>query len=106
MIRPANPSILYFGTPVILVSTRNADATFNIAPLSSVFWLGWRCVIGVAATSKTTMTSTVDLAVPAYSQMLHSGHFPQYGGGGQAWCSPTSTAMAKKSCCFSMPTGL
>jgi len=46
-----------------------------------------------AATSKTTMTSTVDLAVPAYSQMLHSGHFPQYGGGGQAWCSPTSTAM-------------
>lgn len=54
MIRPANPSILYFGTPVILVSTRNADATFNIAPLSSVFWLGWRCVIGVAATSKTT----------------------------------------------------
>ena len=53
MIQPRSPSILYFGTPVILVSTLNDDATFNIAPLSSIFWLGWRCVIGVAATSKT-----------------------------------------------------
>ena len=33
------------------------------------------------------------LDVPAYSQMLHSGHYPQWGGGGEAWCSPTSTAM-------------
>ena len=29
----------------------------------------------------------------AYSQMVHSGHFPQWGGGGEAWCSPTSTSM-------------
>ena len=54
MIRPRYPSILYFGTPVILVSTRNADGTLNIAPLSSIFWLGWRCVIGVGPTSRTT----------------------------------------------------
>ncbi|KRF02699.1 hypothetical protein ASG88_04860 [Nocardioides sp. Soil777] len=33
------------------------------------------------------------LDVPAYSQMTHSGHYPQWGGGGEAWCSPTSTAM-------------
>jgi hypothetical protein len=33
------------------------------------------------------------LAVPAYSQMTHRGQYPQYGGGGQAWCSPTSLAM-------------
>lgn len=46
-----------------------------------------------ARTSKTSMTRTVDLAVPAYSQMIHTGHFPQYGGGGEAWCSPTSTSM-------------
>ena len=45
------------------------------------------------AVSKTTMTKQVDLAVPAYSQMIHTGHFPKYGGGGQAWCSPTSTSM-------------
>lgn len=47
----------------------------------------------VSSTSATTMTRTVDLAVPAYSQMVHRGHFPKYGGGGEAWCSPTSTAM-------------
>ncbi|WP_408896798.1 C39 family peptidase [Nocardioides sp. R1-1] len=35
----------------------------------------------------------VELAVPRYSQMTHSGHYPQWGGGGEAWCSPTSTAM-------------
>ncbi|MDE3111380.1 MAG: peptidase C39 family protein [Chloroflexota bacterium] len=34
-----------------------------------------------------------DLAVPAYSQELHAGEFPQFDGGGEAWCSPTSTAM-------------
>ena len=28
-----------------------------------------------------------------YSQMVHEGHYPQWGGGGEAWCSPTSTAM-------------
>jgi len=33
------------------------------------------------------------LAVPKFSQMVHGGHFPQWGGGGQAWCSPTSLAM-------------
>ena len=34
-----------------------------------------------------------DLAVPTYSQEIHKGEFPQYDGGGEAWCSPTSTAM-------------
>ena len=33
------------------------------------------------------------LRVPRYSQMVHSGKYPQYDGGGQAWCSPTSTTM-------------
>jgi len=33
------------------------------------------------------------LEVPSYSQMAHSGHYPQWGGGGEAWCSPTSTSM-------------
>ncbi|MBC9226107.1 peptidase C39 family protein [Aeromicrobium sp. 636] len=46
-----------------------------------------------AKTSKTSMTRTIDLKVPAYSQMIHRGHFPQFGGGGEAWCSPTSTSM-------------
>jgi hypothetical protein len=35
----------------------------------------------------------VVLDVPRYSQMVHSGHYPAWGGGGQAWCSPTSLSM-------------
>ena len=35
----------------------------------------------------------IDLAVPTYSQELHKGHYPEYDNGGEAWCSPTSTAM-------------
>ena len=33
------------------------------------------------------------LNVPRYSQMTHRGQYPQFGGGGQAWCSPTSLSM-------------
>ncbi|MET0132178.1 MAG: C39 family peptidase [Kibdelosporangium sp.] len=35
----------------------------------------------------------IELPVPAYSQNIHVGQYPQYGGGGEAWCSPTSTQM-------------
>jgi hypothetical protein len=34
-----------------------------------------------------------ELAVPRYSQNVHEGEYPQYDGGGEAWCSPTSTEM-------------
>jgi flavin reductase (DIM6/NTAB) family NADH-FMN oxidoreductase RutF len=47
------PGILYFGTPVVLISTVNEDGSFNLAPMSSAFWLGWRCVLGLSAASKT-----------------------------------------------------
>ena len=30
------PGILYFGTPVVLVSTVNADGSFNLAPMLSL----------------------------------------------------------------------
>jgi hypothetical protein len=33
------------------------------------------------------------LVVPRYSQEIHRGEYPQYNGGGEAWCSPTSTSM-------------
>ena len=36
------PGILYFGAPVVLVSTLNEDGSANLAPMSSAFWLGWR----------------------------------------------------------------
>src|ERR671937_868296 len=43
--------------------------------------------------STTTMTQTIDLQVPSYSQEIHAGQYPQFDGGGEAWCSPTSTSM-------------
>ncbi|MDP9219155.1 MAG: C39 family peptidase [Actinomycetota bacterium] len=33
------------------------------------------------------------LNVPRYSQDVHLGHYPEFDGGGEAWCSPTSTEM-------------
>lgn len=47
------PSILYFGTPVVLISTKNPNGTDNLAPISSIFWLGWRCIIGLGTSSQT-----------------------------------------------------
>src|SRR5438477_3625690 len=35
----------------------------------------------------------MELTVPRYSQEIHAGELPQYDGGGEAWCSPTSTEM-------------
>lgn len=34
------PSILYYGTPVILLSTMNEDGSTNLSPLSSSWALG------------------------------------------------------------------
>lgn len=48
------PAILYWGTPVVLISTMNEDGTSNLAPMSSAFWLGWRCMLGLDASSKNT----------------------------------------------------
>jgi flavin reductase (DIM6/NTAB) family NADH-FMN oxidoreductase RutF len=47
------PSILYFGTPVVLISTRNMDGSTNVAPMSSAWWLGWNCMLGLGAKSHT-----------------------------------------------------
>jgi flavin reductase (DIM6/NTAB) family NADH-FMN oxidoreductase RutF len=47
------PAILYWGTPVVLISTENEDGTANIGPMSSAFWLGDRCILGLDASSQT-----------------------------------------------------
>ncbi len=47
------PNILYFGTPVVLISTLNEDGSPNLAPMSSAFWLGWRGLLGLGARAKT-----------------------------------------------------
>lgn len=48
-----DPAILYFGTPVVLVSTLNEDGTPNLAPMSSAWWLGKSAVLGFGARSHT-----------------------------------------------------
>lgn len=48
-----DPAILYFGTPVVLVSSLNEDGSPNLAPMSSAWWLGSRCMLGFGARSKT-----------------------------------------------------
>jgi hypothetical protein len=43
--------------------------------------------------SKPGVARGIELPVPRYAQNLHKGNYPEYGGGGQSWCSPTSTEM-------------
>ena len=50
----SEPAILYVGTPVVLIGTVNEDDSYNLAPMSSAFWLGWRCMLGMSATSKSS----------------------------------------------------
>jgi flavin reductase (DIM6/NTAB) family NADH-FMN oxidoreductase RutF len=37
----------------VLIGTSNEDGSSNLAPMSSAFWLGWRCVLGLSRSSKT-----------------------------------------------------
>lgn len=46
-----DPAILYWGTPVVLVSTTNEDGSANLAPISSAFWLGHTATLGFGLTS-------------------------------------------------------
>lgn len=63
----ASPSLRFLGAMTSAASTYDIPSTFG----------------GVA----------MDLDVPQYSQEIHTGEFPEYDGGGEAWCSPTSTSM-------------
>lgn len=75
MITRSEPSILYFGTPVALLSTLNPDGSANLAPKSSVFWLGWRAILGLSAASQTAQnlrrTGEVTINLPSASMADH-----------------------------------
>ncbi len=47
------PRSLYYGTPVALISSRNADGTDNLAPISSSWSLRNSIVLGLGAASQT-----------------------------------------------------
>ncbi|WP_329566119.1 flavin reductase family protein [Kitasatospora sp. NBC_01266] len=45
--------VLYFGTPVVLISSRNEDGAANLAPMSSAWWLGRYAMLGLGRSSRT-----------------------------------------------------
>ena len=51
--KTVEPKILYFGTPVALVTTIDIDENANIGPMSSVWALGWTLMLGLEMESKT-----------------------------------------------------
>ena len=53
MKRIVEPKVLYFGTPVVLISSRNADGTTNLGPMSSAWWLSRSAMLGMSASSQT-----------------------------------------------------
>jgi len=46
------PTVLYIGTPVALITSLNIDGTTNISPMSSVWTLADRVIVGMTSTSK------------------------------------------------------
>ncbi|GHO85778.1 flavin reductase family protein [Dictyobacter formicarum] len=56
-----HPSILYAGNPVALITTLNSNGETNISPMSSVWELGERLVLGITSTSQ------------AYDNLQHEG---------------------------------
>ena len=47
------PKILYFGTPVAVISSLNEDGETNIAPMSSFWALGWTFLLGINESTQT-----------------------------------------------------
>ncbi|WNC15720.1 flavin reductase family protein [Brevibacillus brevis] len=47
-----HPKILYYGTPVILLSTENTDGSTNISPISSSWALGRYVILGLGVGSQ------------------------------------------------------
>lgn len=48
-----SPEILYFGTPVAVISSLNSDGTTNLAAMSSFWALGDRLVLGLTRFGQT-----------------------------------------------------
>jgi flavin reductase (DIM6/NTAB) family NADH-FMN oxidoreductase RutF len=53
MKRVLDLKMLYFGTPVLLISSVNADGSTNVAPMSSAWWVGNTAMLGMSVSSQT-----------------------------------------------------
>jgi len=73
MHSPIDSAILYFGTPVVLVSSTNEDGSTNLAPMSSAWWLGHNAMLGFGARSQTPIniqrTGECVLNLPSVDQV-------------------------------------
>lgn len=67
--------ILYFGTPVAVISTLNADGTTNLAAMSSFWALGDRFMLGLASFGQTARnlarTSECVINLPSPAEWEH-----------------------------------
>jgi hypothetical protein len=75
------------------VAVHRRTGTTAVPSLDLATVMTSRLPAAAGATSRPGVASGTVLRVPQYSQMTHSGHYPQWGNGGEAWCSPTSTSM-------------
>lgn len=70
-----SPAILYFGTPVSLLSTVDDQGHPNLAPNSSLWWLGQNAVIGIGSRSQTAQnlltTGEVVINLPSEREVDH-----------------------------------
>lgn len=48
---------------------------------------------GAPPTSRPGPARGRSLSLPRWSQYAHTNHYPRWGGGGEAWCSPTAVSM-------------
>ncbi|MFE1407484.1 flavin reductase family protein [Streptomyces sp. NPDC058770] len=70
------PSVLYFGTPVVLLTTENPDASVNLAPISSAWALGQVIVLGLGRDGQTARNLTarpelvINIAAPGQWQAV------------------------------------
>jgi flavin reductase (DIM6/NTAB) family NADH-FMN oxidoreductase RutF len=78
MHRTIEPTILYFGTPVALISTLNPDGSPNLAPMSSAWWLGWSCMLGLGQMGQTSdnliRTRECVINLPSQDQVSQVDH--------------------------------
>jgi Peptidase_C39 like family len=88
----ANGSVR-FGSWQLLVNLYRLHGTDVTPAIRRVGAMSSRLPSGSPQPTAPRSTTPVDLPVPRYSQEIHTGQLPQYDGGGEAWCSPTSTSM-------------
>ena len=87
----ARPGVTLDGYQLRVLLLRAPSSTASPA-VRSLQAVASRPVSALPATSRRLLPART-LNVPRYSQMTHRGQYPQFGGGGQAWCSPTSLSM-------------